>query len=273
MAAKRIKLPALGGLSKSVVVNSTSGNTQATTIQGFENQIVSLAQLRAALGLSSGQQPTQAGGGGTAALLVGPGLSGGGVLVGAVPLRLIAPIPWFPEEHIFDEPIQGGGGSGGTAGSSTLAGLSDVTISSPATGQVLAYNGTKWANASVPGTTRIVNKGASWVSSVAIVAGSANIVYVNCPMAGTIQGVRVVTSGGPGSCVLDIWKAAFGSFPPLVANSITASAKPTISAGITYNDVTLTGWTTAITAGDVLAFTIVSTSSFTQIEVVLQVAQ
>lgn len=272
MASKRIKIPALGGLSKSVVVNSSSGNTQATTIAGFENQIVSLAQLRAALGLSSGQQPTQAGGG-AAALLVGPGLSGGGVLVGAVPLRLIAPIPWFPEERVFDEPIQGGGSSGGGGGSSTLAGLSDVTITSPSTGQVLAYNGTKWANASVPGTTRIVNKGANWVSSSAILSGSANIVYVNCPMAGTIQGVRVVTSGGPGSCVLDVWKAAFGSFPPLVANSITASAKPTISAGITYNDVTLTGWTTAITAGDVLAFTIVSTSSFTQIEVVLQVAQ
>lgn len=37
------------------------------------------------------------------------------------------------------------GGSGG--GSSTLAGDSDVTITTPASGQVLSYNGAKWVNA------------------------------------------------------------------------------------------------------------------------------
>lgn len=38
------------------------------------------------------------------------------------------------------------GGGGATA----LSGLSDVTLTSPATGQVLAYNGTKWINAAPP---------------------------------------------------------------------------------------------------------------------------
>jgi hypothetical protein len=34
----------------------------------------------------------------------------------------------------------------GSAGASALTGLSDVTVTSPATGQVLTYNGTKWVN-------------------------------------------------------------------------------------------------------------------------------
>lgn len=38
-------------------------------------------------------------------------------------------------------------GSGGGSGSSTLTGLSDVSISSPTVGQVLKWNGSTWANA------------------------------------------------------------------------------------------------------------------------------
>ena len=40
--------------------------------------------------------------------------------------------------------VAGGNGSGG--GSDTLAGLSDVAITSPTSGQSLVYNGSKWAN-------------------------------------------------------------------------------------------------------------------------------
>ena len=37
-------------------------------------------------------------------------------------------------------------GSGGGGGSSTLSGLTDVTISSASNGQVLKYNGSAWVN-------------------------------------------------------------------------------------------------------------------------------
>lgn len=39
--------------------------------------------------------------------------------------------------------------SSGTSGSSTLSGLTDVTISSPVSGNILAYNGSKWVNKDV----------------------------------------------------------------------------------------------------------------------------
>ena len=44
----------------------------------------------------------------------------------------------------INEIIDNLGGGGGT---STLSGLSDVTISNPDNGQVLEYNGTNWTNA------------------------------------------------------------------------------------------------------------------------------
>lgn len=145
MAGKKVQVPVLGGLRK-VIQIPTSQNV-GTTIQEFGSQVVSLAQLKAALGITGSTVPATAGGSlGGASLIVGPGLSGGGVLTGAVNLSLLQPIPpviW--NDALLPDDWVGSGGSGG-GGSSTLAGLSDVTISSPSLSQVLAYNGTKWQN-------------------------------------------------------------------------------------------------------------------------------
>jgi len=59
-----------------------------------------------------------------------------------------------------------------------------------------------------------------------------------------------------GSIVVDIWKAPHADYPPTVADTITASSKPTISSDVKYEDTTLTGWTTSITAGDWLFFNV-----------------
>jgi len=59
-----------------------------------------------------------------------------------------------------------------------------------------------------------------------------------------------------GSIVIDIWKDTFANFPPTVADTITASAKPTISSAVKDQDATLTGWTTAISEGDILYFNV-----------------
>lgn len=124
------------------------------------------------------------------------------------------------------------------------------------------------------GSTNIVTKGATWVSSSgAVSAASAQLVFVDCPAVGTIKVAKIVTVGGPGSCVIDIWKAPFASFPPTVANTITAAALPTIVAGTTYSDSTLTGWTTAVNVGDILAFKLNSSGGFTQVTIYLEVQQ
>jgi len=74
-----------------------------------------------------------------------------------------------------------------------------------------------------------------------------------------------------GSIVVDIWNDVYGNFPPLVGDSITASAKPTISSSNKSQDSTLTGWTTAISAGDILRFNVDSCATITQVTLMLRV--
>lgn len=115
------------------------------------------------------------------------------------------------------------------------------------------------------------DKYGNWVSFLSITTPVTPI-YVFCPRAGTIESVTVLTTGGTGSCVIDIWKDSFANYPPTVADSICASAKPTISSDIKYQDSTLTGWTTTVNANDVIAFNLDSTSTFTTIHIILKIS-
>lgn len=76
-----------------------------------------------------------------------------------------------------------------------------------------------------------------------------------------------------GSIVIDIWKKAFASFPPLIANTIVASAPPTLSSAASASDVTLTGWTVACLAGDVLRYNVNSATTVTRILLSLKVVK
>ena len=75
-----------------------------------------------------------------------------------------------------------------------------------------------------------------------------------------------------GSVVFDIWLDAYANYPPTVADTITASAKPTISAGVKDEDTTLTGWTTAVTAGDILGFNVDSAATIERVTLELEIA-
>lgn len=95
--------------------------------------------------------------------------------------------------------------------------------------------------------------------------------YFNCPFAGTIVSATLV-SDITGSIVIDVWKLAFStSALPTVANSITASAKPTLSSAKGSQNTTLTGWTTAVTAGDTFGFNVDSASLLTKATLVLKI--
>ncbi len=82
------------------------------------------------------------------------------------------------------------------------------------------------------------------------------------PFACTIKGVSMGIDPS-GSIVVDIWKDTHVNYPPLDADSITASAVPTITTDTDMEDVTLTGWTTAIAAGDWLYFNVDSVTTAT----------
>jgi len=94
--------------------------------------------------------------------------------------------------------------------------------------------------------------------------------HLEIPFACTIQRVTMLADVS-GSIVVDIWKDTYANFPPMDADSITASAPPTISAAQKSQDSTLTGWTTAIVAGDILAFNVDSCSTITRVTISLKV--
>lgn len=86
----------------------------------------------------------------------------------------------------------------------------------------------------------------------------------------TIQSVTLLADQS-GSIVVDIWKDTYANYPPTNADSITASAKPTISTATKSQDSTLTGWTTSISAGDILRFNVDSITTCQRVTVALKV--
>jgi hypothetical protein len=102
----------------------------------------------------------------------------------------------------------------------------------------------------------------------AITTGIKADVYV--PYAATITAVTMLADQS-GSIVVDIWKDTYANYPPTVADTITASAKPTITTATKSQDTTLTGWTTAISAGDTLRFNVDSASTITRLHLALTV--
>ena len=114
--------------------------------------------------------------------------------------------------------------------------------------------------------------GAAWSGSgMALVAATADRVARTVPATGTIKKCTVLGAGGPGSVVVDIWRNTYAAYPPTVADTIVASSKPTITAAHKSVDSTLTGWSTAVTAGDVLLFVINSASTLTAAQVILEI--
>lgn len=91
---------------------------------------------------------------------------------------------------------------------------------------------------------------------------------VRIPFACTIEGVTLLADQA-GDIVIDIWKDTLANFPPTDADSITASAPPTISSDDNAEDTTLTGWTTSISAGDVLRFNVDSVTDVERVTLVL----
>lgn len=73
-----------------------------------------------------------------------------------------------------------------------------------------------------------------------------------------------------GSIIVDIWKNSYSNYPPLIGNSITASAKPTISSSIKAQSSTLTDWVTSISAGDILRFNVNSITDCQRVTLTLK---
>jgi hypothetical protein len=217
------------------------------------------------------------------------------VLLAALFLALPAQAQYFP-------PGGGGGGGSGTVASGTVnqtayynATGSTVAGAGPGTtGQVFTSNGASspptfqtggsgtfnatGAGLTSSGATVSANSGVIAGGATAVFSGGSSVVPVNqqvdvvVPYTGTISKVTMLADQS-GSIVIDVWKAAYSAYPPTIGNTITASDLPTISSATKSQDSTLTGWTTSVTAGDILRFNVNSATTITKCVLVIGITK
>ena len=96
--------------------------------------------------------------------------------------------------------------------------------------------------------------------------------FVTVPYACTITEV-IALSDTAGDVVVDVWRDSYANFPPINADSITGSSPVTIVGTDKSTDAVLTGWSTALSEGDVLWFNIDSCSVITQLYIQLKVTK
>ena len=94
--------------------------------------------------------------------------------------------------------------------------------------------------------------------------------YIQVPFSGTITGWTLLAHQS-GSIVIDVWKDEFLYFPPTVYNTIAGSELPTITSGIKNENNALTTWTTAVTAGDIIAFNVDSATTISTVTLSVQI--
>lgn len=94
--------------------------------------------------------------------------------------------------------------------------------------------------------------------------------FIRVPYDCTITAVNLVADQS-GNIVVDIWKDTYANFPPTDADSITASAQPTLATAIKSEDTLLTGWSKTLSEGEYLAFNVDSAVTVTQVTLSLVV--
>lgn len=99
----------------------------------------------------------------------------------------------------------------------------------------------------------------------AITTGSKGFIIV--PQSMTITGWTIV-SDLSGSIVIDIKKSTYANFPTTA--TIAGSEKPTLSTAQKNQDLSLSSWTTSVTAGDIIEFVVDSITTVTRINLVIQ---
>jgi hypothetical protein len=158
----------------------------------------------------------------------------------------------------------------------SLDDLGDVHLTAPITNHIIKYHAPSktWINAAqdaVAANTRLVGITIDGAGEV-ITTGVKGFLVV--PITGTITEATLLStdaSATAGDIVIDVWKDSYANYPPANADSITASAPPTLSGVNKSQDTTLTGWTTSVTAGDILGFNVDSAGTVTRVTLTLEI--
>ena len=94
--------------------------------------------------------------------------------------------------------------------------------------------------------------------------------FTTIPYSGTITWWEIASVNNiTGSIVVDVWKDTYANFPATVSDTIAWTEKPTLSSAVKNQDLSLSSWTTAVTANDQIFFNVDSASLVTLIQITI----
>ena len=121
------------------------------------------------------------------------------------------------------------------------------------------------------GTVRqIISTACVTIDGGASTPATGSKAFLQIPFDGTITGWTLIADVS-GSASITVKKSTFAAFP--TNSSIVASAPPALSSQQSATSTTLTGWTTAVAAGDVLEFVLASATTVKRLILELQITR
>ncbi len=187
----------------------------------------------------------------------------------------------FPEGTLVvgKTPINGGTSgfflydNGGIIGEQPGSGSGTVTQVNTGTGLV---GGPITTNGTVSLSTTLLVSDIAFVidgGGSAITTGTKG--YLEVPFPCTVS-VATLLADQVGSVVVDVWKCTYSQFDagathPVSADTITGVTPPTIGGATKSQDASLSGWTTSIATGDILAFNVNSAAAIQRVTLSLKV--
>lgn len=212
------------------------------------------------------------GGGGGTVTSVGISTPGVGVVVGGGPITVAGTLTVDLSSTAYAalalavtalQSISIATGTGLTGGPLTASG-STVALSSGSIASLAL------ANTAVQPAALVYQfiESAGWNSSSGAVQLSLTVPQdIQIPYDCTLQNVRIQTQGGTGSCIVTL---ATSSFPFVSGTDITGGTSPAITSGTSYDNSTLSGWTTNFLQGAMIRATLTANTNFTSIKIMLR---
>jgi hypothetical protein len=151
--------------------------------------------------------------------------------------------------------------------SGTIAGTPVVVMSAS-----FAGNGGGGSGPTVNQNIRTIGASFGSFQSGATALSGSQTACVPTYISGTIQAVEIIANVS-GSATIDVQTVAHASWAGTASvSTITAADTPALSSAAAYSDTTLTGWTTAVTAGTDFCFVMTSPTTVAGLSITLKVA-
>lgn len=157
-------------------------------------------------------------------------------------------------------------GSTGPTGASGAAGANGATGPTGPTGPTGVTGATGPTGAATSAIGYHIDGGGAVISAGEVLPG------LPIPFNATITEWSIVADQA-GDIEIEVWVDSLANYPPTGADKITASAPIVLSNAASNSSSTLTGWDTALVAGDVLRFNVVSCADIERATVSLRVTK